>query len=327
MTSETNSRTNAKSPFTRNEVSILSPLRYPGAKRRLAGYVSEVIRLNSLRPKLFVEPFAGGASVSLQLLNDGVVEAIVLGERDPLVASFWKVLFDDTDWLIEQIKCVEVTVDNWRYFRDTSFRSNRDRALACIFLNRTSFSGILAKTAGPIGGYQQESEYKIDCRFNLTTLAKRIRQVAALRERVLLVNQGDWRHTMNEVESWDYGEEEVFYYLDPPFYEKAARLYRYYFENGDHKALHDRLVRLQRPWLLSYDPVPSIQALYSHNGQGLKRVDLLYSASGTGVLVKAQELIVTNLARLPRATRIWRSSEEWRSGKNGAGTTRRNGRE
>lgn len=326
MTVTAISRTSAKAPFIRQEVSILSPLRYPGAKRRLAGYVSEVIRLNSLRPKVFVEPFAGGASVSLQLLNDGVVEAIVLGERDPLVASFWKVLFEDTDWLIEQIESVEVTVANWRYFRDTSFRSNRDRALACIFLNRTSFSGILAKTAGPIGGYKQESEYKIDCRFNVNTLTKRIRQVAALRERILLVNHGDWRDTINEVEGWDYGEEEVFYYLDPPFYEKAAQLYRYYFENGDHKALHDRLVRLQHPWLLSYDPAPSIQALYSHNGQGPKRVDLLYSASGTGVLVKAQELIVTNLPRLPRATRIWRSSEEWRSGRNGFGTNQGNGR-
>gem|GEM_PF-1266783 len=254
------------------------------------------------------------------------VEAIVLGERDPLVASFWKVLFEDTDWLIEQIETVDVTVANWRHFRDTSFRSNRDRALACIFLNRTSFSGILAKTAGPIGGYAQESEYKIDCRFNVSTLAKRIRQIAALRERVLLVNHGDWRDTIKKVESWRHEDEEVFYYLDPPFYEKAARLYRYYFENGDHETLHNRLVRLRQPWLLSYDPAPSIQELYSHNGQGPKRVDLLYTASGNGTLVEAQELIVTNLARLPRATRIWRSSEEWRSSKNGSGTVRGNGR-
>jgi len=62
-----------KKPFSRREASILSPLRYPGAKRRLAGYVAEVLRLNSLRPKVLVEPFAGGASVFLQLLNDDLV--------------------------------------------------------------------------------------------------------------------------------------------------------------------------------------------------------------------------------------------------------------
>ena len=89
--------------------------------------------MNSLHPRVFVEPFAGGASVSLQLLNDGVVGAIVLGERDPLLASLWKVIFDDSDWLIDQLESIDVTVANWRYFRETSFHSSRDRALACIF--------------------------------------------------------------------------------------------------------------------------------------------------------------------------------------------------
>jgi len=123
--------TNMKKPFSRQEASILSPLRYPGAKRRLAGYVAEVLRLNSLRPKVLVEPFAGGASVSLQLLNDDLVETIALGERDPLLTSFWKVVFNEPEWLIEQIESIEVTVDNWRYFRENSlysrlwFRSNR----------------------------------------------------------------------------------------------------------------------------------------------------------------------------------------------------------
>jgi DNA adenine methylase len=264
--------------------------------------------------------------MSLQLLNDRIVDAVVLGELDPLVASFWKVLFDDTDWLIDQVENVEVTVANWKYFRNTPFRSNRDRALACIFLNRTSFSGILAKTAGPIGGVAQESEYKIDCRFNVKTITKRIRQIAMLRDRVLLVNHANWENTIDRVESWGYGDHDVFYYLDPPFYSKAERLYRHYFENGDHEALHDRVMRLRKPWLLSYDPSPAIQMIYSQNGRGPKRVDLLYSASGTGALIEAQELIVTNLARLPRATRIWRSSEEWRSTRIGSNGTRRNGR-
>ena len=319
-------RNNKGAVLSRAEASILSPLRYPGAKRRLAGYVSEAIRLNSLQPQVFVEPFAGGASVSLQLLNDGVVETIALGERDPLVASFWKILFDDTDWLIDQIENVDVTVENWKYFRNTPFRSKRDRALACIFLNRTSFSGILAKTAGPIGGYSQRSQYKIDCRFNVSTITKRIRQIAALRDRVRLVNNADWKDTINEVESWGYDGDEVFYYLDPPFYAKAARLYRHYFEDTDHAALHDRLVGLRQPWLLSYDPAPSIQALYSHNGRGPKRVDLLYTVSGNGSPVEAQELIVTNLVRLPRATRIWRSSEEWRSKRGGSRAIRQSRR-
>jgi hypothetical protein len=60
-----------------------------GRKRRLAGYIT-AIRLNGLHPKLFVEPFAGGVSGALQLLNDGVVELITRGVKAPLLASSWK---------------------------------------------------------------------------------------------------------------------------------------------------------------------------------------------------------------------------------------------
>src|SRR4051794_15391349 len=72
----------------RDEVSILSPLRYPGSKRRLGGYIKETLKINGLRPALLVEPFAGGASVCLQLLNDGAVDQIGLIDKDPLVAAF-----------------------------------------------------------------------------------------------------------------------------------------------------------------------------------------------------------------------------------------------
>jgi DNA adenine methylase len=298
-------------PLTRREVTILSPLRYPGAKRRLSGYIAEVLRLNGLRPKLFVEPFAGGASVSLELLNKGLVEGIALGERDPLVASFWKVVFWDTDWLVEQIQRVAVTLERWHYFRSARHRTNRDRALACLFLNRTSFSGILSPTAGPIGGQSQEGKYPIDCRFPADTLVKRVRQAAALADHVRFVHWGGWAGTVAKVDRLGIDRGQVFYYLDPPFYKKSDRLYAHVFGPEDHQRLHDGVVKLKQHWLLSYDPAPAIVGKYSHNGEGPKRVDLLYSASRGGSVIKAQELIVTSLPRLPEETRLWRSSAEW----------------
>lgn len=299
-------------PLARREASILSPLRYPGGKRRLAGYVAEALRINSLRPKLFVEPFAGGASVALQLLNDDLVDFIALGEKDPLVASFWKVVFNDPDWLIHQLGTIQVTLDNWRHFRNQSLNSDRDQALACLFLNRTSFSGILAPGAGPIGGMSQVSRYAINCRFPVETLVKRIRQAAALRGRVLFVNTADGIDTIRKVEALSFQTGEVFYYLDPPFYKKAERLYRFYFQQKDHTTLHGTLAGVKHPWLLSYDPAKAVIAMYSENGAGPKEIDLLYSAATGGSSVKARELIITNLRRLPRETRLWRSSVEWR---------------
>lgn len=296
----------------RREASLLSPLRYPGGKKRLAGYIAEALRLNGLHPRLFVEPFAGGASVALQLLNDGLVDQIALGEKDPLVASFWKVVFGEPEWLIQQIQSIEPNLETWQRFRQNLPEDDYERALVCLFLNRTSFSGILNDSAGPIGGQAQTSPYKIDCRYAPETIIRRIRQIARLAGRVLFVREGDWTAVVKEVESLDYQKDEIFYYFDPPFYYKADRLYRYYFEERDHQRLHDELGKLQGNYILSYDVAEPILRLYEGNGIGPKRVEVLYSATQPGELIKAQELIISNLSLLPQATRLWRTTDEWK---------------
>jgi DNA adenine methylase len=306
-------RARARRALARRKVSILSPLRYPGGKKRLAGYVAAAIRLNGLRPKLFVEPFAGGASVALQLLNDGLVERIALGERDPLLASFWKTVFTDHEWLVRALRETEPTLANWDRFKRGPHRDERSRALACIFLNRTSFSGIIAPGGGPLGGRAQASAYKLGCRYSVETLARRITQAASLSDRVLFVNQGDWRHTLRRVKARRFGPGEVLYYFDPPFYYKADKLYRFYFDRAEHRRLHDALGELGQPWFLSYDAAPPIVELYRENGIGPKRVELLYSAANSEKPAETHELVVTSLSKLPRSSRLWRTADEWKS--------------
>ncbi len=299
-------------PLVRPHITITSPLRYPGGKRRLAAFIAETLSLNGLRPRLFVEPFAGGASVSLQLLKDDKVEAIALGEKDPLVASFWKIVFNDHRWLTRQIQRITPSLTLWKKYKHGVMQDDHERALACLFLNRTSFSGILAPGAGPLGGWQQVSDYKIDCRYNKEQLIRHINAVAELRDRVLFVQEGSWRQTIARCERRGWARGEVFYYLDPPFYEKAEKLYRFSFRDQDHTALRDYLAQLQQNWLLSYDPAPKIIDLYAEQVNGTKRVNLLYSASKNDEIRPAQELIVTSINSLPEPERLWRSSAEWK---------------
>ncbi len=279
---------------------IRSPLRYPGAKHRLFDYVAETLRINSIRPKLLVEPFAGGLSVGVRLLNADLIDKLAVGEKDSLVASFWKVVFTDSEWLIDQVNRINVTLAKWDFFRANSFRTNRERALACLFLNRTSFSGILEESAGPIGGRQQTSDYKIDCRFNSEDLIRRIRAVSTLGHRVLFVAHADWSKTIARTEALPYKRNELFYYLDPPFYHKADRLYRWYFDDEEHAALCRSLAKLKHPWLLSYDPAEAIIKMYSSNGNGTKHINHLYSVASSGSRAKVRELLVTNLSKLPK---------------------------
>ncbi len=299
-------------PMMRHEASIVSPLRYPGGKRRLAGYIAEALQLNGLRPKLYVEPFAGGASVAIQLLSDGYVEQIALGEKDPLVASFWQTVFGDHEWLVEQLQTIEPTLELWQRLRTSQPRTRRGRALKCIVLNRTSFSGILNDRAGPIGGRAQTSIHTIDCRFARTNVIKRIQQIARLADRVVFVRQADWRKVVDEVLQLGYTSVDLFAYFDPPFYAKANRLYRYYFSDTEHRKLCDRLTDLPANYILSYDAAQPILDMYEQNGIGPKRIELLYSAKRIAARVQAQEIIISNLPYLPQPSRLWLTTDEWK---------------
>lgn len=97
--------------------SVVSPLRYPGAKRQLVPIIEQIIRGNIPPPRLFVEPFCGGASTALRLVGTGVVQHAVLADADDLVHAFWFTAAFDTSWLINRMMELEVTVANWEWFR------------------------------------------------------------------------------------------------------------------------------------------------------------------------------------------------------------------
>jgi DNA adenine methylase len=273
-----------------------SPLRYPGAKAGLVsaleGLFSGAARVLG-RPALLVEPFAGGASTSLRLAGTGAVDRVLLADSDPLVARFWQVAAADTEWLIDRMWSEPVTLERWDYWRSwvPSRPDDRDVAVKCLFLNRTTFSGILHGRAGPIGGRRQSGAYPIDCRFNKAALERRLRYIGALyaTNRLVDVWCKDWQSTLNDVAEW-YPQllpNKVVAYLDPPYLAKSARLYGRSFDPAggyavsDGKACaewpsavsHYRLAehlrrRAQQRWVLSYDNAPILTAdpgLYAAN--------------------------------------------------------------
>lgn len=281
-----------------NASAVHSPLRYPGGKRRLAPFIAAVLRDNGRRPGLTVEPFAGGASVSLYLLQHDLTDMIGLADLDPLVVAFWETVFFDTEWLIEEIERVPVTLDLWNEFKLGELSDRRSRAIACLFLNRTSFSGILARTAGPIGGKTQASQYKIGCRFPRKTLQDRVRRIGEFRRRVHFVSHAPWQNTLAVVNDAEHNGIKVFTYLDPPFFCKADKLYRFYFGDGDHLALRDSIANLSGDWLLSYDSVPRVAELYMNHTT--LELGAIYTASTAGGYKSVNEAVVSNL-HLPRS--------------------------
>ena len=84
--------------------------------------------------------------MSLELLSRRLVESIAIGERDPLVASFWKIVFRDPEWLIHQIETIRITLENWDYFRNCKFRTDRELRVGLSLLEPNEFFRDTSKT-------------------------------------------------------------------------------------------------------------------------------------------------------------------------------------
>jgi len=274
----------------------LSPLRYPGAKSLMTKAIATLVRnaraTSSVRVRLFVEPFAGGASTALRLVSDGLVEQILLADSDPLVACFWQAAAVDTEALIARVhdewdtyvsRGGAAAVGRWDYWRekqpdpaDGSGEARLEYAVKCLFLNRTTFSGILHGRAGPIGGRSQASPYSIGCRWNAQALEERIRYIGHLYTTGRLVDVWlkDWRHTVDDLAEVvpEVRADHVLLYLDPPYLAKSQRLYRQAFAllgeqlteepqgtaPSQDLTLHLQLAdylnhEAQHRWILSYD--------------------------------------------------------------------------
>lgn len=274
----------------------VTPLRYPGGKRKLAPVIAAMIDDADLDVDLFVEPFAGGAAVSISLLEAGYVRRIGLADLDPLVASFWMIVFSQhARELAERVLAADVTLEEWRRQKALEPADVMEAAYKCFFLNRTSFSGTLTNRTGPMGGLKQVGEYRIDYRFHAESrakLARRILQLGELADRVEFVANESYSDTMSRVRATAPAED-VLWYLDPPYFEKADVLYRHVFGPSDHEFLRSNLEFMPGGWILSYDDHPESRRLYgSHPGFSL--VNLRYSGRKNGRPM-ATEVLVANL--------------------------------
>src|SRR5450432_2471219 len=261
-----------------------SPLRYPGGKARFTDFICDSLKSSGKEAKIFVEPFCGGAGASIALLELGKVQRIALNDIDPLVSSFWKVVFGktrasrkDIDWLIRKIESSEITVDEWRRQKAIKPDSYRSAAWKCLFLNRTSFNGII-HLAGPIGGWEQLNR-TIDVRFKRERIVTRLNELYDIRDQIERVESLNWK----KFTSYFKHKRGAFIYFDPPYYHKAEQLYGYVFNERGHLSMRDYIIKLKCPWMLSYDDVLEVRSLYSNLSRIQGRViDQTYSAHPVG---------------------------------------------
>lgn len=241
-----------------------TPLRYPGGKGKLAAYVKEIIRANKLYDGAYVEPYAGGAAIGLELLFQEYVSKIYINDLSAHVYSFWKSVLNDTDEFCRLVKNTRLTVASWsrqkRIFANPRDHDSVQLGFATFFLNRTNRSGIL--NGGVIGGKDQCGPWKIDARYNADELIFRIESIAKMRRRIKLTRSDALALLRFGLPKW---EKKTLIYLDPPYYEQGRELYYDYYKPSDHSQLANFIESkmANRFWMVSYDNVLAIKKLYS----------------------------------------------------------------
>ncbi|MEZ5106324.1 MAG: DNA adenine methylase [Draconibacterium sp.] len=240
-----------------------SPLRYPGGKNKLSAFLAKICIDNNITGH-YVEPYSGGASVALFLLLEGFVSKITINDKDKSIYAFWYSVLFETEKLIELIKSTDLTIEEWK--KQKIVQNNKDKTsllelgFSTFYLNRTNRSGII--NAGVIGGFEQNGNYLMNCRYNKADLIERIKVIALKKEQISLYNL-DAIELIDRIQE-ETKDENVVFYFDPPYYLKANSLYMNYYKESDHKIVSDKIKSIKNiKWIVSYDNVPQIQNLYS----------------------------------------------------------------
>ena len=277
-----------------------TPLRYPGGKQKLTPFIIEILRANDLEGGNYVEPYAGGAGVAVELLIGRHVEKIYLNDSSFPIYAFWKTIVDNPEALCQMISKASLTVDEWKIRREivrnpTGF-SDLEVGFSTFYLNRCNRSGVLS--GGLIGGLSQDGEWRMDARFPRNELIRRIEIIASKKDAIFVSNLDAEDLILNTLPSLP---KETLVYCDPPYFEKARGLYLNSYRENDHQRISKIIQeRLDKKWVVSYDNAPQILNYYSERNHFL--YDLQYNVSrvykGKEIFVFSDDLIIPENSKL-----------------------------
>ena len=235
----------------------------------MAPFFRSVLLRNDLLGCDYFEPFAGGGlRAGLELLGEGLIQKVHINDLDPAVACFWQHAIHSTEDFVSRINSVELSVNEWRRQKAIFDRGNTSRAFdfafATFYLNRTSRSGLL-RNAGPIGGFDQSGNYKINARFTRDALIGRFRALGEYRESIV-VSELDAVRFLSTKLPFGKLRSSTFAYIDPPYFVAGSRLYRNSFQRRDHETL-EKYLRNQKSlqWIVTYDNAAEIREIYANH--------------------------------------------------------------
>jgi len=230
-----------------------SPFRYPGGKTWLIPTVRQWLKQENKAISILIEPFAGGAIVSLTAAFEKLAEQITMVELDEEIAAVWEVIFNGKNkWLADKIYSFELTHENIKAELDNPGKLLQDVAFCTILKNRVFHGGILAKGAGMIKN--GENGRGIASRWYPKTLRDRILAISFVKSKINFIT-GD----AFEVLEQNLSNEQAYFFIDPPYTVAGKRLYTHF--DIDHERLFELSAQLKGKFMLTYDDTTEIRQL------------------------------------------------------------------
>jgi DNA adenine methylase len=270
-------------PVNVASIPLRSPFRYPGGKTWFVPTFRAWIGNLSAKPKVLVEPFAGGGIISLTALFEKLVDRAIMVELDEDIAAVWRTVVDgEADWLAKKIIGFELTKESVIKEIARTDISRKERAFQTILKNRTFHRGILAEGAGFLK--YGENGKGIRSRWYPRTLARRLTDLNLIAEHI------DFRQEdgLEVIRQYSTHKEAVFF-IDPPYTaggKKAGkRLYRH--NNLDHEKLFSLCGSSKGDFLMTYDNAEEVKALARAHGFQMRLIPMNNTHHAT-----MQELVI-----------------------------------
>ena len=249
---------------------IKCPFPYPGGKQRL---------LKDILPEIpsgncYCEPFCGGLSVGLQLVNR--YGHSIISDLDPTIVNLWHVIKERPDELIDA--CYEIQPSREMFHEAKDLLTANDisdsikSAALKLCIHRISYCSIgeLARGLKPDWTMRWKPE----------VIAVRISDTSTI-----LQNTEIYYQSYNEI--IERAPRGTAFYIDPPYVKAGRSLYKFAFTEADHRELVEILLGLDN-WVLSYDDHPLIRELYA--GCNIHEITAHYY---TGKSKLSHELLIT----------------------------------
>jgi len=251
-------------------VKQLSPFRYPGGKTWLVPEVKRWLAQQGRKPDHFVELFAGGGIVGLTVAAESLAHHVTMLEFDPDVAAVWHTIFGDgAEWLARQILSFDLTYERVQETLSRPAQTTGEKAFQTLLKNRTYHGGILAPGSAPIKS--GENGKGITSRWYPATLARRIRNLMPLRDRVTFIEGDALEYLQDHLEN-----PAITFFIDPPYTApgKSAgkRLYRFF--DIDHDRLFDLCKSAAGAFMMTYDEAESVRNMAVSRGFTLTKVPM-----------------------------------------------------